>query len=199
MGQQWLPARYSYDSFQDCSVFCADYCYIAGCLLRTDIALATLQHLSRLDLRSLLVPNAFTPGCFLALALGLSGRTAWRSLTLANWDVCKHAYTPEVLREMRGASASLAYALGSLSVLTQLAISNLEPVLGLMDCYLHLRPLGSLRALVLEHSVVVVEPGAHGLSPPRQRAQQGGSWRGAVQHVVCPDAAISRLPLLLRV
>lgn len=120
----------------------------AECWQTLALALPTLQHLSRLEFRELLLPGNVNSGCLLALASGLSGRTSLRSLKLTKWDI--HSYR-QLRGEMRAASAPLACAIGSLTGLEQLTILDLELVLSVRDCFLHLRPLGALRSLVCNH------------------------------------------------
>lgn len=120
-------------------------------------ALPLQQHLTSLDLLSILVPeedleeeDGFNAACLTALASGLWQRTALRSLTLTGLS---HD-DPNSLRwdhgnEYRGASVQLARAIGSLTSLTQLMLRDLDEVLGLDDCCSHLRHLSSLCSLEL--------------------------------------------------
>lgn len=147
-------------------------------------ALPTLQSLTCLKLRDLLVPNkSCDPACFHALAAGLSRLTSLRSLTITAHE--RTTFDPpdadvveegEEASDLREASAALACALGSLTGLTQLTLEDRgeQAFLCLDDCYLHLRSLSSLRAL----SLALEDPDLDHEEPEDLRSQSGATPLG---------------------
>lgn len=145
-------------------------------------ALPTLQTLTCLELRDLLVPNkSCDPACFHALAAGISGLTSLRSLTITAHE--RTTFDPpdadvveegEEASDPREASAALACALGSLTGLTQLTLEDRgeQAFLCLDDCCLHLRSLSSLRAL----SLALEDPDLE--EPEDLRSQSGATHLG---------------------
>lgn len=134
-------------------------------------ALPEMQHLTYLILVGVTLPPEFEPQYMQTLASALSSLASLRKLRISCTVCAPHPITAHTVDRRSAVSAHIAAAIGALTGLELLFLSDLHPLLTARDCHAHLHHLTGLTHL---HLVDLGAPGR----PPAEAADDGQALVG---------------------